>query len=224
MVPVFVEKTDDLAKRGVKERRMKTWKSWLIFIVVMGVVYSAVQMAGALLEGIVDYRLEEKSKSVSLQPEIKFELQSLQAEVKALQFEVAELKAERAKSAQVPAVPGVLRSEVDYLARDLEQVQAWADREGAYSLYLLDNDLDRVEKGEHPRGSFSDFFILNMGSALSAGVPEAEVEARLERLIALAEGGKSFSTYVSLLLAEGGADAVRAYAKGKTGIGSPPTP
>lgn len=216
MVPVFVEKTDDLAKRGVKERRMKTWKSWLIFIVVMGVVYSAVQMAGALLEGIVDYRLEEKSKSVSLQPEIKFELQSLQAEVKALQSEVAELKAERAK---VPAVPGVLRSEVDYLARVLSQLEGWADHpRGAYSLYLLDHDLELVERGEEPRGSYSDFFVPNMSTALEAGATKEEVGARLERLISLAEAGKPTSSFVRSMMDDEGPAGVRAYAESWIGV------
>ena len=82
------------------------------FLAVVVVSYALGQVAGALLE--------EKFKS-AIQPD----LQSLRADITALQAEVAELKAERAKPAQVPAVPGN-SSQVNYLARDLEQVTAWA--------------------------------------------------------------------------------------------------
>ena len=78
-------------------------------------------------------------------------------------------------------------------------------------LKRMDADLDAVERGENPMGSFSDWFAINAGHAFANGASKKEIDARTERLISLAKQGKFLSSYLERLMNDGGAKAVRDY-------------
>lgn len=80
-----------------------------------------------------------------------------------------------------------------------------------YYLDLMNQDLDAVEKGDFPEGSFTDFFLTNATKAFEAGATREEISSRIDRLIVLAKGGKHLSLYVEELFRDGGEEAIRSF-------------
>ena len=105
-----------------------------------------------------------------------------------------------------------LKAQLDDLARDLYEFENYLERDPKFLLYVMDHDLDAVERGGKPRGSFSDYFVPNMAKALAAGVAKKDVMARLDRVVALAEKKIYLSRFVAQLMEDGGPTAVRSYA------------
>ncbi len=95
---------------------------------------------------------------------------------------------------------------------ELHDLQEYLERDPNYLLYLMDRDLDAVERGENTRGSFSDYFVPNAVKALAAGATKKDIMTRIDRVIALAEKEIYLSGYVAQLMKEGGPAAVRSYA------------
>lgn len=110
-----------------------------------------------------------------------------------------------------------LKSEVAYLNEELRELREYLENDPQFLLHLMDRDMDAVENGRNARGSFSDYFVPNMAQAMKAGASKKDVEARLNRAIALAERELYLSSFIAQLMEEGGPDAVRSYAFG--GIG-----
>lgn len=107
-----------------------------------------------------------------------------------------------------------LEEEVAALRADLARLET----DPRFLLLEMDFDLDAIEKGEEPRGSFTDYFVVNAGRALEMGASRQEIEARVDRLIALADKGIYLSTFVERLVKEGGTNAVRQYVKDCIGL------
>ncbi|MBI2003805.1 MAG: hypothetical protein HYS78_02420 [Parcubacteria group bacterium] len=105
-----------------------------------------------------------------------------------------------------------LEARVDSLSRELRELREYLEDDPNFLLRVMDRDLDAAERGEEPRGSFSDYFVPNAAKALEAGATREDVNARIDRVIVLAEKGRYLSSFVSQLMKEGGPTAVRSYA------------
>ena len=110
-----------------------------------------------------------------------------------------------------------LKSEVACLNEELRELREYLENDPKFLLHLMDRDLDAVEQGRDARGSFSDYFVPNMAKAMEAGASKKDVEARLNRAIALAEKKLYLSSFIAQLMNEGGPEAVRSYAFGWIG-------
>lgn len=148
------------------------------------------------------------------QSDLETKLAQVVEKNRALETQVAALQSEHAILKQDDAIlKQNLEGEVKALKDDSRMLQGYLERDKGFFLYLLDYDLDAVDKGElHPRGRFSDFFVPNLHGALRAGATREEVGARLDRLIALAKRGSYLSGSVKDLMGRGGAMAIREYA------------
>jgi hypothetical protein len=80
-------------------------------------------------------------------------------------------------------------------------------------LTAMDHDLDATAEGKNTCGSFTDYFVPNAADALRAGATKEQINARIQRAVALAEKGKFISSYERELFSDGGAQAVREYAQ-----------
>lgn len=105
-----------------------------------------------------------------------------------------------------------LKAQVDDLTGDLRMLEDYLDSDPKFLLRMMDRDLDAVERGENPRGSFSDRFVPIAAEALATGAAKKDVTARIDRVIALAEKEIYLSGFVAQLMKEGGPAAVRSYA------------
>lgn len=105
-----------------------------------------------------------------------------------------------------------LKNSVASLERQVMGFRDYLETDPKYLLHTLDHDLDAVERDEEPIGSFTDWFVPNAYTAMKVGAATAEVQARFERAIALAEQGKYISAYMANLMNTGGPEAVRNYA------------
>lgn len=108
-----------------------------------------------------------------------------------------------------------LQYEVESLSQWLLKVEWYVKKDHGFYLYVLDTDLDILENGGEPRGSFSDYFVPTLDEALDVGVPTEELRIRVERVIELAERGHYYSDYLRKLMNDGGPDNVREYVWGK---------
>lgn len=99
-----------------------------------------------------------------------------------------------------------------------EPTYCTATRNSKDYLKLLDIDLNALKQGNDPCGSFTDWFVINLWEGNKAGIPKAELNARVERLIKLAEQGKFLSSYERALYEEKKAAGIREYIKETAGI------
>ncbi len=81
-------------------------------------------------------------------------------------------------------------------------------------LAAMDYDLNQIESGKDPCGSFTDYFAVNGWYAIKAGASRAAVNQRVDRLIALAEKKIYLSGYEEGLVKDGGTAAIRKYMDG----------
>ena len=95
--------------------------------------------------------------------------------------------------------------------REPKYTDPFLTKDPAVYLGRMDQDLDDVERGENPVGSFSDWFAINAAEAAKNGASKKEIDARVERLIRLAKEGKPLSTFVITLMDDGGPAAIREY-------------
>lgn len=104
-----------------------------------------------------------------------------------------------------------LGARVEELTGGLHDIQEYINSEPRFLLFLMDRDLDAVERGEKSHGSFTDYFVPNATKALKAGATKKDIDIRINRVIALAEKNIYLSSFVEQLMKEGGAKAVRSY-------------
>jgi outer membrane murein-binding lipoprotein Lpp len=105
-----------------------------------------------------------------------------------------------------------LKADVNELKSEVTELREYLENDPRFLLRAMDRDLDSVESGREPRGSFSDYFVPNAAKALRAGASKKEVTSRIDRVIALAEKKVYLSSYVRELMETGGPAAVRSYA------------
>jgi len=114
----------------------------------------------------------------------------------------------------------VLKARIDELEAKVAALTPQAEAETLESeepndpsalLQILDQDLDAVEQGGDPRGSFTDYFCPTLAKALEAGASRKQVDARINRLIQLADEDKFLSSYQINLWEKGGSEAVLAH-------------
>jgi len=74
---------------------------------------------------------------------------------------------------------------------------------------LIDNNLDLVEAGREVRfiGSYSDSFLPMLEAARRAGASMEDVNKRLDRVLALAQAGKYYSSAVKMMMESSEFDA-----------------
>jgi len=84
-------------------------------------------------------------------------------------------------------------------------------KSAAALLAAMDHDLDQIEQGGNPCGSFTDYFAINAADAITAGASRKEVDRRVARLIALAEKKIYLSGYETELAENGGTAEVKKY-------------
>jgi hypothetical protein len=82
-------------------------------------------------------------------------------------------------------------------------------------LKAVDHDLDAVAAGRFPCGNFAENFVQHLENATAAGAASYEINARVDRLISLAEKGIFLSTFERYLFKEKGSRALREYAVGR---------
>ncbi len=111
-----------------------------------------------------------------------------------------------------------LKRDVSNLYDRISELEKEIETNPDFFIRRMDRDLDLLEKGQNPHGSFSDYFVPNAMAALKAGAAKKEVLTRLERVVALAEKKVYLSSYVGQLVREGGIEAVRSYIEGATGL------
>ncbi|MDO8505193.1 MAG: hypothetical protein Q7S48_01260 [bacterium] len=104
-----------------------------------------------------------------------------------------------------------LKAQVEELAGELHNLQEYLNSDPRFFLFLMDRDLDAIERGDNSHGNFIDDFVPNAAKALKAGATRKEIDIRINRVIALAEKNIYLSSFVEQLMKEGGAKAVRAY-------------
>ncbi|PIU42567.1 MAG: hypothetical protein COS98_02270 [Parcubacteria group bacterium CG07_land_8_20_14_0_80_35_11] len=102
-------------------------------------------------------------------------------------------------------------TQVVSLNEELNELLEYLENDFRFFLYLMDRDLDAVEQGREPRGSFSDYFVPNAAKALKAGASREDITTRIDRVVALAKKEIYLSGYVAQLMKEGGPTAVRSY-------------
>ncbi len=64
------------------------------------------------------------------------------------------------------------------------------------ALDLLDVDIQKVEQGREPRGSFTDYVEPMLREVLQNGATSTEVNQRLDKILALAKDGKFYSSFL----------------------------
>lgn len=87
-------------------------------------------------------------------------------------------------------------------------------------LQILDQELTAAEIGVGTNGSFSDYFMPTMLTALRAGASNEAIEKRINKLIKLADDGVFLSSNLRDLYEEGGAKKVRERINQNLGWGS----
>jgi hypothetical protein len=105
-----------------------------------------------------------------------------------------------------------LKSEVASLNEKLKELREYLGKDPEFFLYLMDCDLNAIERGQEARGSFSDYFVPNAARALEAGASRKDIATRLDKVVTLAEKGIYLSSYVAELMEKGGPSAVHSYA------------
>jgi hypothetical protein len=105
-----------------------------------------------------------------------------------------------------------LKSQVASLNEELEELREYLGKDPEFFLYLMDYDLNAIERGQEARGSFSDYFVPNAARALKAGASRKDITTRLDRVVTLAEKEIYLSSFVTELMENGGPSAVHSYA------------
>jgi len=106
-----------------------------------------------------------------------------------------------------------MKKQVGDAFQEVSVLQEYVASQPSYYLWLMDRDLDALEAGNDPAGSFTDYFMPSAHQALLVGAPKREVWQRIERAIQLADSGVYLSGYLHELMTKGGGKAVRAYAE-----------
>lgn len=104
-----------------------------------------------------------------------------------------------------------LKAQTEGLAGEMHDFREYLESDHKFFLFLMDRDLDAVERGENSHGSFTDYFVPNATKALKAGATKKDIDIRINRVIALAEKNIYLSSFVEQLMKEGGAKAIRSY-------------